>query len=347
MKKIKNTYLLHAIAWVGLYLFWVMVFQKRAFTLSRTATVEFCYLLFVVANYYYNVYFIIPKCLYKQSYIVYGILFSLGIVVTALLRVPLAVYLNAHYFLVGKPQPTPSAVFVASFVNIFIWSLCLVAARVIYDRYHFHLYTEEVKKEKAKAELDLLNAQLNPHFLFNSLHSIYGHIDKHNTGARNMLLSFSDMLRYQLYDCNTNTIDIEKELRYISNYISLQKARKEDSLTVNLAIDGRASGFTIAPLLFICFVENAFKYVDSNEQSKIDISFCKEGPILKFRCYNTREEHCQPDIQHKGIGIENARRRLALHYGGKHELEISDTTTHYEVNLKIELHEAEMHNSRR
>lgn len=342
MKQVRNSYFVHIAAWIGLYFIWVMVFQKRAFTLSRTATVELCYLLFVIANYYYNTYLIIPKLLYKQQYVLYGLLFISGILAAALLRVPLASYLNAHYFLIDKAQPSLRAIFVASFVNIFIWTLLLTAARVIYERYHFYLYTEEVKREKAKAELDLLNAQFNPHFLFNSLHSIYGYIDKQNATARNMLLTFSDMLRYQLYDCNTSSISIEKELNYISNYVTLQKTRKEPDFKVNFAISSDVNGFTIAPLLFICFVENAFKYA----RNKVDISFTKQENTLLFCCLNTKEENSHTDIQHKGIGINNAKRRLELHYKGKHELNITDNVYYYEVNLKIELHEAELHNCR-
>ncbi len=113
-------------------------------------------------------------------------------------------------------------------------------------------------KEKEKAELDFLNAQFNPHFLFNSINSIYGHIDKHNASARNMLLTFSDMLRYQLYDCNSNCIIIDKEINYIKNYVALQQSRKEESLAVNLTIAENVKGFTIAPLLFIAFIEKCF-----------------------------------------------------------------------------------------
>jgi hypothetical protein len=347
MKASRHNYFLHILLWTVLYIFWIMVFQKRSFALSHTATIEFCYLIFISANFYFNVYFAIPRFLYRQKYLAYVLLFFAGVFFTAILRVPLADFMNANFFLVGKPHPTPSAIFVASFLNIFMWSAGIVTVKVVADRFHFQEYVETVKKEKSKAELDFLNAQMNPHFLFNSIHSIYGYIDKTNSTARNMLLTFSDMLRYQLYDCNSGSIGLDKELNYIKNYIALQRARKEEDLVVNFHVEKNLSGITIAPLLFICFVENAFKYVGATDEGehRVDISFAKRGNALLFQCLNTKDPIPVESIDQKGIGISNARRRLALHYPEKNVLDIQESQKYYLVNLKIEIDEMEVHYS--
>jgi two-component system LytT family sensor kinase len=329
---------LQVLCWAALYFFWMMVFQKRAFVFSRTATVEFCYLIFVAANYYFNIYFAIPKYLYQKKYFAFIISILAGIVVTALLRVPLAMFLNQHYFLVGLPQPGFAELFLNSLLNIFIWVVCIVAGKLIIDRIRIQRHLDDMVKEKEKAELDFLNAQFNPHFLFNSINLIYGHIDKYNAVARNMLLTFSDMLRYQLYDCSSNSIAIEKEMNYIKSYVALQKARKEETLAVDLCINENVKDFTIAPLLFIAFIENAFKYAGSDEKENyVNISFQKEDDILFFRSLNTKEISINNSIEHKGIGITNAKRRLALLYPQKHELTIRDNDDLYEVILKIKL----------
>ena len=337
MTKQKNW--IHIAWWTGLYIFWIMIFQKRAFAFSTTVTIQFCYLIFIAANFYFNLYYIVPKFLYKRKYLSFIVLFVAGILVAALLRVPVATYLNAHVFLKGKVQPAASDLFINSLLNIFIWVVCLVAGKVIIDRFRFQQYIDEMAKQKEQAELDFLNAQFNPHFLFNSINSIYGHIDKQNTIARNMLLTFSEMLRYQLYDCNSNNINIEKEMKYIKNYVALQKERRDDTLAINLSIDENIKGFTIAPLLFIAFIENSFKYVGSAEETenRIDISVKKENDVLHFRCYNTKEKNFENNIEHKGIGINNAKRRLQLLYPGKNKLEIKDAENFYEVNLKLQL----------
>ena len=326
--------------WVGLYVFWVMVFQKREFAFSRTATIEFCYLVFIAANFYFNIYFTIPTFLYKKKYVAFVAAMIAGIVLAALIRVPLAMFLNQNYFPVASPLPNFSSLFINSLLNIFIWVVCIVAGKLIIDRFNFQQYVDEMAKQKEQAELDFLNAQFNPHFLFNSINSIYGHIDKRNTTAREMLLTFSDMLRYQLYECNNNIISIEKEINFIKNYVALQQVRKEESLIVNLTIDENVKGFTIAPLLFIAFIENAFKHVGNNDQkeNKINIVFEKEENSLIFQSFNTKELNtCNNSIEHKGIGIANVKRRLRLLYPQKHDLVIEENEHFYKVNLKLQI----------
>jgi len=151
--------------WIGLYLLWVVVFQKRAFSFSRTMTIQFCYLLFIAGNYYFNVYYVVPVFLYRKKYAAFALLFLAGIVAASLLRVPLATYLSQHYFAPGKPPPGLSQLFFNSLINIFIWTICLVAGKLIVDRIRFQKYIEVIEKEKMKNELDFLKAQFNPHFL--------------------------------------------------------------------------------------------------------------------------------------------------------------------------------------
>jgi len=330
----------HILIWVALYLFWIAVYQKHAFSFTRTMTVEFCYLLFIAANYYFNIYFAIPKFLYPQKYFVFALLFTGGIVFAALLRVPLAMFLNQHYFLKGLPQPGFQKIFQNSIINIFIWVLLFVTAKLVIDKIRFRNYIIAIENEKIKNELDFLKAQFNPHFLFNSINSIYGNIDKNNSTARDMLLTFSNMLRYQLYECNTNSVSIEKEIDYIRNYVALQQTRKPENLSVQLNISEELKGFVIAPLLFISFIENSFKYVSNfdNKLNEVKISLFKNDGKLFFSAYNTNENrNGHRIIEHKGIGIANVKRRLELLYPGKHELDINCGDTSYEIILNLQL----------
>jgi len=326
--------------WVGLYIFWVLVFQKRAFAFSKTMTVEFCYLLFIAGNYYFNVYFTVPRFLYRKKYAEFGLLFLAGILVAALLRVPLATYLSLHFFAPGKQPPGFYELFINSLTNIFIWVIFLVAGKLIIDRMRFQKYLESIEKQKVKNELDFLKAQFNPHFLFNSINSIYGNIDKSNSSARSMLLTFSEMLRYQLYECNTESINIDKEISYIKNYIALQETRKADNLKIELNIDDNMRGFTVAPLLFMAFIENAFKYVSHYEDkiNTVQISLCKNEGDLVFRSFNTKENmNGYGRIEHNGIGVVNVKRRLELLYPNRHTLTINAADNSYEVLLNLQL----------
>ncbi|HMH20806.1 MAG TPA: histidine kinase [Puia sp.] len=330
---------IHIAIWAGLYLFWITIFQNHALTLSRTLTVEFCYLLFIAANYYFNVYFTIPKLLHRKKYFAFGVCLLSGILAAAILRTLLAMYMSAHFFIPGKPQPVFRIVFANSLLNISAWVISILAVRLMIEKMQFRKYVDALEKEKTKNELDFLKAQFNPHFLFNSINSIYGQIDKTNPTARHMLLTFSEMLRYQLYECSTERINIDKEISYIRNYVALQQTRMEEDLIVKLTIRDGVKGFTIAPMLFIAFIENAFKYASNNEaeENKVEICMDKEDDLLLFETFNTKEKnHSSPGIHH-GIGIANVKRRLELLYPGKYELHTHDADRSYLVTLKIKV----------
>ena len=332
--------LYNILLWIGLYFLWVVVFQKRAFAFSRTMTIQFCYLLFIAGNYYFNVLYNVPLFLYRKKYAAFGLLFLAGIIVASLLRVPLATYLNQHYFAPGKPPPGFSELFFNSLINIFIWTICLVAAKLIIDRIRFQKYIDVIEKEKMKNELDFLKAQFNPHFLFNSINSIYGNINKSNSTARGMLLTFSEMLRYQLYECNTATISIEKEISYIRNYVSLQQIRKPENLSIQLEISDEVKGITVAPLVLIAFIENSFKYVSNYDDklNEVKISLALSNKQLFFKTFNTKENiNGRKAIDHGGIGIANVKRRLELLYPGKHALSIQNSERSFEVTLNLEV----------
>lgn len=336
---VKKKWQLHILLWAALYIVWVLVFQKEVFVFTRTITVQFCYIAFVAANFYFNVYFIIPKFLYREKIVSYTIFFVAGIGATALIRVPLATYLNEHFFIPGQPQPGFSELFLNSLINISIWVIALVAAWLIYEKARFKKFINEIEKEKTATELNFLKAQFNPHFLFNSINSIYGHIDKRNATARTMLLKFSEMLRYQLYECNVEQISIDKEISYIKNYVSIQQMRKDEDLFVKLDIDDNVKGFKIAPLLFIAFIENAFKYVSNSESSenKVEISLHCENQNLVFKVFNTKEVYRNSITDHKGIGISNVKRRLELLYPSRYDLKINDEEKFYEAQLTLQL----------
>jgi two-component system LytT family sensor kinase len=329
--------------WAVLYLSWITLFGNHVFSFSRTMTVQFCYLLFIAGDFYLQLYYAIPRLLYRKKYLLFSLFLPATIFLSALLRTLLALWLQRHYFRPVSPAPEFGGILRESVLNIFIWVICLVAMQLVFEKIRFHRYIDSIEKEKTRNELDFLKAQFNPHFLFNSINSIYGHIDRKNGKARTMLLSFSEMLRYQLYECNVDNIAIDKEIQYIRNYIALQQERKEENLFVFLNIPEDVRGFTIAPLLLIAFIENAFKYVScwEDRENKVSISLYKKGDDFLFRAINTREEGTGRDRLDKGgIGIANVRRRLDLQYPGKYELQIRDGKETFEIilNLKIEPH---------
>lgn len=326
--------------WTALYLVWVILFRGQTLTFTRTLTVQFCYLVFIAANYYFQVFVAIPRWLYRKKYTAFALALPAGIALTALLRAPLAAWLQQHYFRPGFPPEHFGRIAADSFLNIFVWVICLVAGRLVFEKIRFRQLIDAMEKEKVRQELDFLKAQFNPHFLFNSINSIYGHIDRKNEKARHMLLSFSEMLRYQLYECNVDAVGIDKEVRYIRNYIALQQVRMQEDLEVCLDIPDNITGFTIAPLLFISFIENAFKYVSRRENgnNRVEVSLHWNGDRLIFRTFNTRDRFTSGhDLDHSGIGLANIRRRLDLQYPDKYEWWTNDQDDYHEVVLQLQL----------
>lgn len=331
-----NKILYHLIFWLLAYIFWIFIFRNGALVLTHTITIQFCYLAFISINYYFNALYAIPQLLNKKHYIKFGLLFIGGIVVTALIRIPVSMFVVSYVFKVPNPQFNYFTIFCDSFINILFWVLCILAAKMVIEKIRSQIYIEQIEKEKATNELNFLRAQFNPHFLFNSINSIYGHIDKSNQDARDMLLVFSEMLRYQLYECNVEQIALESEINYIKNYIAIQKGRIDERIAVSFLVDDIHEQVMIAPLLFITFIENAFKYIGFNEnrQNTIDIVLKYEQGTLEFKVFNTKDGYVNnPTEKSSGLGIANTKRRLEIVYPERHKLMISDTDNSYGITL--------------
>jgi two-component system LytT family sensor kinase len=332
-----NKVVYHIAFWLLAYLFWIFIFRNGTLVLTHAITIQFCYLVFISANYYLNTLYAVPYLLNKHKYLQFGLVFLSGILVTAVLRVPVSAWVVTHVFKLNQ-RFNPVAVFADSFVNILFWVICIVAAQMMVEKIRSQVYIEQIEKEKATNELNFLRAQFNPHFLFNSINSIYGHIDKSNKEARDMLLVFSEMLRYQLYECNVEQIDLNRELNYVRNYIAIQRGRIDERITVRLCADDINGQVCIAPLLFITFIENAFKYVGFNEgrRNLVEISLKEDGDDLLFRVYNTKDNFIGKDERSSGLGIANTKRRLEILYPKKHRLEITDSGDSFEINLVLQ-----------
>jgi two-component system LytT family sensor kinase len=194
-----------------------------------------------------------------------------------------------------------------------------------------------VEMEKLNTELEYLKSQINPHFLFNSINTIYFQIDKNNYPAREALSTFSEMLRYQLYECNGKEIPVEKEIAYLKNYVALQRMRKEDNYEINFYHDDSVKDFSIAPLLMITFVENAFKHVSnySDKINRIAVDLKKHGRYFFIDVSNTKDYPHKNESGNGGIGLKNVKRRLDLLYRDRHDLLIRETESDFTISLKL------------
>jgi two-component system, LytTR family, sensor kinase len=186
------------------------------------------------------------------------------------------------------------------------------------------------------AEVNFLKSQINPHFLFNTLNTIYAQAHSRSVNTEFSILKLSDLLRYVLYDSGDDKVELAKDIQYINNYIDLQRLRLSKKVSINYAVTGDMQEKRIAPLLLINFIENAFKHgISYSQASTIDISIVIFEETLTLTVINPIIESDR--FAPGGLGLKNVSRRLELLYAGKHQLDIQRTDNLHIVNLKLEL----------
>jgi two-component system LytT family sensor kinase len=302
-------------------------------------TIEFCYLIFITADYYAITNGIVPQFLLKKKYALFVSAIVIVIAFSAWLRALVALQMNLHFFSTGKITDF-ATLYLNSVFNISLWVLLVTIGKMLIDRMQTQQHVELLEKERVKNELNYLKAQINPHALFNSLNTIYGHIDKGNQVARNILLQFSELLRYQLYDCGAEKVSLEKEMEYVKNYVAFQRLRKDEKLVVSLDIGTIETGLQIAPLLLVILIENAFKFASnfSDKENKILIKIFTKDNVLHCSFFNTRElQQTGVARNANGIGIANLKRRLELLHPEKYKLTTNIENEFYEANLILNL----------
>jgi sensor histidine kinase YesM len=207
-----------------------------------------------------------------------------------------------------------------------------------------HWYLKEqrnlqLQKENSESELQLLKAQIHPHFLFNTLNNIYSHTQSTSPLASKLVMGLGDMLRYMLYECNQPMVPLEKELQLLDDYITLEKIRYGNSLDVHVDIPKDTGNLLVAPLLLLPFVENCFKHGTSHmlEQPWVSLHLALENKVMKMKLLNGKVPGYRFQKAGNGIGITNVRRRLDIIYPGKYTLDIKDEEEVFIVNLKLTL----------
>jgi two-component system, LytTR family, sensor kinase len=224
-----------------------------------------------------------------------------------------------------------------SYFMVFFISAVGAAVQLAVGRMKAQHQLDQMQSEKALSELEMLRQQVNPHFLFNALNTIYYKIDRANGQARETLQRFSNMLRYQLYECNNAFVEVEKELLFLRSYVDLQKERLNDNYKITCGEMDQIQHFLISPFLLMPLVENCFKHVSGHpdKENAIFIDCCMEEGAFRFYTRNSVIDGLEPDSGSDGIGLENVRRRLELVYPGRYELITGRKGLCFEASLRI------------
>jgi hypothetical protein len=196
---------------------------------------------------------------------------------------------------------------------------------------------KELEKEKLNSELAFLKNQISPHFFFNTLNNIYSLISINAEDSQKAVLKLSKLMRYLLYESEHGNTRLSNEVDFMNNYIDLMKLRMSEKVSLKISFPSKYEDINVPPLLFIPFIENAFKHgISYRGKSFIDVSMEATKNSISFRCANSlapaKEETGNSD---SGIGLENVRKRLALLFPGKHNLKINKSEDTFEVFLFV------------
>lgn len=198
-----------------------------------------------------------------------------------------------------------------------------------------------MEKEHIQTELKFLKSQINPHFLFNTLNSLYALTLKNDPIAPDIVLKLSDIMRYILYECNEKYVRLERELSYIRNYLDLEQLRHGPQALITLEVKGQANDLMIAPMIFIPFLENSFKHglLHNLSEGFVHVQFQIEEGKLWFKISNSKPTHYHKPTgkQVGGIGLNNIRRRLDLLYPDLYKIDIENAPSEFHVEVQLQL----------
>ena len=327
-------------AFLGLsYYILVRVFASSSNIQSTDYIYTAVFLSTIALGVYVNLAILIPLFLNKGRYILYSFLLAFCIV--------LSTYFNQLTFSHIIDYILPGYYFISyyrfadilKFMVVFIGITSLIKL----SKGYFLLLEArgqlmQLQKERSDAELQALRSQINPHFLFNSLNSIYSMVLKQSDKAPETVLKLSGILRYILYETKKEEVDLATELNYMQDYVDLQRIRTGPRATIEVKITGEPINWKIAPLLFLPLIENSFKHGIKGETGPVFVLMewtIEEGSIRFVAENNKGQASDLTAEQYHGIGLENLKMRLAMTYPGKHRFEISETENRFKADLTI------------
>lgn len=331
----------HTLFWICATSFLVFVAHNNSKIPMQTLLVAF--VLFGCINislFYINYLVLIPRFLDKKQYKRYFLSLLAAMVTVGLIKYGLSTQFwdVMHPKVPNEKMEREELHFVSYFFSTFVTSILFIIFSIILqftvDWFTNERVQRDLENQRLTAELSFLRSQINPHFLFNSLNSIYSLAYQKSDTTPEAILKLSEIMRYMLYECNDNKVDLAKELTYLQNYIDLQKIRFGNKAYVDLEVNGVVTNQRIAPLLLIAFIENAFKHGVANDPAHpIKLIINVSDGHLSF--YMENQKHAHNRDASGGIGLHNVKRRLDLLYPGNYNLEIHDDADTYTCELSL------------
>ncbi|RHJ83458.1 sensor histidine kinase [Parabacteroides sp. AM08-6] len=300
------------------------------------------FLLFLINNY-----LLIPYLLIRKRSWLYLLFIFLSIIVTLVAnmdkvpnprkqnnRPPWEQIQSDKYSNIHHPPMIRQPLFMPHLLTIILIIGINLAIKLLFKSIRDEHRMKELEKHTLQTELEYLKHQINPHFFMNTLNNIHALIDINSERAKNTVLELSKLMRYILYDASLPSVPLEKEIRFLNNYIGLMKIRFTDKVDICMSLPNEIPDVQIPPLLFISFLENAFKHgISYCNPSFIHLSM--EIKLKELHCLLVNSNYKNKTERHKGIGLENIKKRLRLLYNENYTLHIENKENEYQVLLII------------
>ncbi len=331
----------HSVFWVLLLIvfsLWEIYVLKNDYSFVYSLSNNVIKLLILGGAVYYNIYVLIPKYLANKKGWQYFLFFILLILIVTPIE-------NLLIYSKSENVPEVRAQLLLNHHLTFLPNFLVVGTstlvKITLDWLKNQREKQELHTQTMQSELRFLKSQINPHFLFNTLNSLYALTLKKSDKAPDIVLKLSEMMRYMLYECNEPFVPLRKEVHYIKNYLELEKLRQGENIHIDFKVEGNISNQKIAPLMFMSFIENCFKHGLGNHIAPgfVRISLNVEGNSIKALIENSKPQSMPKALHPRsgGIGLVNVRRRLDLLYQNRYTLDIEDAPNTYAVHLNISL----------
>ncbi|WP_111684175.1 sensor histidine kinase [Winogradskyella tangerina] len=329
----------NGVLWSLAFVILLFVFSKgnKPITIDYIYTVTFLIALAIPAS--INFYVLMPKLLKKERYIAYILAFIFNLVVFAYLSTwllePILDLLFTSFFFIS--YLTKENIF-------FVFTIFLVVSTLIKlaeDWFYFNKSENKIlrlKNQQIETQLSALRAQINPHFLFNSLNVIYALALEQKEGITNAIVQLSDILRYVIYDSDNEQVSLKDEIKLLKNYIAFQDHRVNTPNTTKLELEIENEDFKIYPMLLLPLLENSYKHgIDTSKtEQPITITMSQANSKFEFIITNKNlDTNNQLRDKHSGVGLENIKNNLNLVYPNNHQFEVSETSDQFKVRLSI------------
>ncbi len=329
--------------WVLHVLFWILVFAMMLMAGPGNSTSfleivrKIINLAFYILVVYINLGYLIPRFLSQKSFMTYCLLLLAMVAVFTPIKVLLL------YITYEEVDPREFLIMNQQYIFLLLFMIAggSTVIKIISDWQRHQRDRKDLETQRMQSEIKFLKSQINPHFLFNTLNSLYALTLKKSDKAPEIVIKLSEMMRYMLYECNERRVPLQKEVNYIENYLALEKIRQSGQADIQFKVEGQIADQTIAPLMFIPFLENSFKHGLNHQigDGYVHVIMKVLGEKLLIRILNSKPNHSTLPIvkQNGGIGLANVRRRLSLLYPNQYKLDIEESDTAHIVELSLDL----------